>query len=54
MNKILILIAVAATLLYGSCTKNINDSASSELKSDFQNPPDWARPVFTGILWMET
>ena len=48
MNKITILIAIAATLSAGSCSPRKGGQAISELRKGFLNPPDSARP---GAYW---
>ena len=48
MNKVVIIITMAATLFTGSCSQHIGEPAFSELKKGFLNPPDSARP---GVYW---
>ena len=48
MNKVIIIITIAATLFAGSCSPHRDEPAFSELKKGFLNPPDSARP---GVYW---
>ena len=48
MNKIIIVIAIAATLFAVSCSQHKGESEFSALKKGFLNPPDSARP---GVYW---
>jgi hypothetical protein len=48
MNKVVIIITIAATLVAGSCSQHTGEPAFSELKKGFLNPPDSARP---GVYW---
>ena len=48
MNRIISIIAIAATIFAGSCSQTESEPSFSELKEGFLNPPDSARP---GVYW---